>query len=527
MNIYQRDLHQTPEIFRLIKGGDNAAAMAHLGRNPEEVCLRGWMDATPLHIAVSADNLEMVQFLAEHGADLNASRTGASPFPLSWARSRAVAEYLLDRGARLHATALEDATRSDAPEVIGLLLDRGASWEPRSPPYLFCKSVAAIKAYLDHGTTLDGRDDHGRTLLHHLVWSERSEAFDLALARGAPWRKDLLGLDPYYFGRSGGRRRMMEHIQHRYPHLVARTVRAVKATEIHFQDVSFLLPCAVGGNAVIVWTRDERLGRIEIPGDRWAVTRAVHVNVCHVQSFCIDPDGDIVLPAGDDVLLVLDAVTLEVKRTIPVAPGVDIEDIHYLPGRRMYLARGDSYLHLLGLDFERIKTLRVDAPCSGVTLNGPATLVCTRHFNYEASRVLHSLDDDLRLSPITDLEAAGHGAVRSVTLHDHGAIVTFEKIVVAYRQGESGLVESWRSPLDGYPSTHDRSSAVLLGPDCLLVGRGMLLLRLDARTGAQTGVATLDLAGEIKGLHQDPRGERLIVRGGGMKLVRLDGINWR
>ncbi len=317
----------------------------------------------------------------------------------------------------------------------------------------------------------------------------------------------------------------MAHIKERYPELAARTVRAIKPTEIHFAHVSFLVPCAVGGNAVIVWTRGERLGRIEIHEGRWAVTRAVHVNVCPVWSFCIDEDGDIVLPTGDDDFLVLDAVTLEPKRTIPVAAGVDVTNIHSLKSRRAYLAHGgDRHLHLLDLDFELIRSLDVEDPCSEVRMTAPATLVCTRHFNYDASRVLHSLDEELVLTKITDLEDAGHGSVKSVTLHDHGAIVTFERVVVAYRHGEGGLAESWRLPLERYPCERDWSCAALLGPDSLLVGRGRRLLLIDAQSGQVTGAVTLDLAGEIRELHQDARGEYLIVRGAGLKLARLDAI---
>lgn len=207
MNIYQQDFKQTPELFRLITAGENAAAKDRLRQHPAEVLLRGWMDATPLHIAVNADNLEMVEFLVQNGADLDAARSGAYPFPLHWARSLAVATYLVDRGAKLDTRALESATRSDVPEVIALLLDRGATWKPQSPPYLFCRSIAAIQVYLDHKIPLDGADDHGRNLLHHLAWNELLNEFDFAYAHGTPWKEDLCGFDPYYFGRLGGRKK--------------------------------------------------------------------------------------------------------------------------------------------------------------------------------------------------------------------------------------------------------------------------------------------------------------------------------
>ena len=72
--------------------------------------------------------------------------------------------------------------------------------------------------------------------------------------------------------------------------------------------------------------------------ERSAVTKAVHVDVGHVQSFCIGANGDIILPTADDELLILDAVTLQLKRTIPVAGGMDIQIIVYLQSLQMYLA---------------------------------------------------------------------------------------------------------------------------------------------------------------------------------------------
>lgn len=527
MNIYQKDFNRKPEIFRLIKARDNTAAKDHLRRHPDEVLLQGWMDDTPLHIAAGADNLEMVEFLVQNGADVNASRSGRSPFPLHWAKSVAVAKHLLDHGAKLDARALEAATRCDVPEIIALLLDRGATWPAQSPPYLSCRSIAAIQVYVNHGTKLDAGDEQGRHLLHHLAWNDMPDEFDFAYAHGAPWNQDICRLDPYYFAKSGGRRKTMAHIAHRYPERVARTVRSIKATEIHFRHVSHLKPCAAGGNAVLAWTYGERLGRIEIHDGRWMVTTAVHVNVCGVHGFCIDDDGDILLPTNDAALLVLDAVTLQWKRTIALAMGMDVQHIDYLPSRRLYLAHGDNRnVYLLNLDFELVKCHSLSDRPYQVQRNAPATLVCTRHFDQEMFHLLHHLDENLVLTQLVNLEDKGHGHTTRVALGDHDVVVNDENVVVAYRHGNDIFEESWRLPLDRFPSKQGMSCALFVGTNHLFIGKGGQLVHIDMRIPAITGVAALELDGDIMNLYLDASGEYLIVRAAGLKLVRLDRIQW-
>lgn len=320
---------------------------------------------------------------------------------------------------------------------------------------------------------------------------------------------------------------MMAHIKLRYAELGARTVRAIKATEIHFNAVSFSMPCIGDGNALIVWTRDKRVGRIEIRDGRWTVTRAVQIHVCQVQSFCIDGNGDVVVPTADDLLLVLDAVTLQVKRTIAVAAGMDIENICYVSSRQMYLAYGrECSLCLLNLDFELLKFHKLSHCPSNVQVNASGTLVSARYFDHEVFRVLYHLDENLALHQIMDLEECGHGFSKSVTLHDHGAVVHFASVMVGYRYEHAVLQEAWQLSLEKYSSEHDLSYSVFVNPNRIIVGRGKRLLLIAAEIPEIVGVVVLDLTGEIRQLYVDASGEYLIVRGGRIKLVRLHAIPW-
>ena len=55
---------------------------------------------TPLMYAIMNHNLNMVEFLVEHGADINlCNNKGQSPLKIAYKFSRDIAEYLFEKGA--------------------------------------------------------------------------------------------------------------------------------------------------------------------------------------------------------------------------------------------------------------------------------------------------------------------------------------------------------------------------------------------------------------------------------------------
>lgn len=101
----------------------------------------GW---TGLHAAAQQGHLDVVRALLQHGADPNAREVGDNTYPLHWAAASSQSEIvraLLDAGGDVHgvgdvheldtigwATVFHgsNARRGDNPEVVRVLVDRGA-----------------------------------------------------------------------------------------------------------------------------------------------------------------------------------------------------------------------------------------------------------------------------------------------------------------------------------------------------------------------------------------------------------------
>jgi ankyrin repeat protein len=131
--------------------------------------------ACPIHFAAGSGQLEIVRFLADGGADLEAADNDHQLNVLGWATSlgrchEKVARFLLSRGARMtlwSAIALDD--------------------------------VAAVRDLVSRDPSLlqarMSRNEYHRTPLHHAVYCNRPEMVTLLLELGAdPHARDSLGL---------------------------------------------------------------------------------------------------------------------------------------------------------------------------------------------------------------------------------------------------------------------------------------------------------------------------------------------
>lgn len=140
-------LHACLAIFLLMAGtgcgssihdtvaqGDVSSVKAMLERHPEWAQRQTNRGKTPLHYAVSNGQIDCMNLLVEHGADLNArDHTGMTPLHAAAMLGRVrEAEWLLDHGAARDAkdtfgdTPLHTAAVFGQGDMVKMLLERGS-----------------------------------------------------------------------------------------------------------------------------------------------------------------------------------------------------------------------------------------------------------------------------------------------------------------------------------------------------------------------------------------------------------------
>lgn len=120
--------------------GDLLHVRQLLARNPGAMESRDAMCKTPIFFAITFDRRDVLTFLIEHGADINArDKTGLTPLHVASFMSRPhCADALIKAGARIDAvddfgdTPLHSAAIHGMTGMIGFLVRRGADLHARN-----------------------------------------------------------------------------------------------------------------------------------------------------------------------------------------------------------------------------------------------------------------------------------------------------------------------------------------------------------------------------------------------------------
>ena len=189
--------HDPDMVLALTDGGGNAVqlinAAFHQDREQMERLLkfgvsvneRDYDNRTALHIAASEGYVEIVQFLLDSKADVNAiDRFGGSPLTDA-VRDRFGGQS--DDETRNNGDNLAKAARHDHWEAQAVLRLAGGKLVGVDAGVLLCEiastgNLSELKAYCDNGIDLNSQDYDGRTALHLAAANEQIDVLNYLLA---------------------------------------------------------------------------------------------------------------------------------------------------------------------------------------------------------------------------------------------------------------------------------------------------------------------------------------------------------
>jgi ankyrin repeat protein len=185
-------------LLEAVKSGDVEKVKSILGENPSsvskyEINQKGHTGDTPLTVAASKGNLEIVKLLVEHGAVVDAGKEAGDRTPLIEAAGHAhadVVQYLIAKGADVQTKGkgltpllaafawgnLRLGPAGDKEKTIRILLENGAdvnvqdeSWlKTGRTPLMYAVlqgDAALVQTFLAKGARLDLKNKDGETAL--------------------------------------------------------------------------------------------------------------------------------------------------------------------------------------------------------------------------------------------------------------------------------------------------------------------------------------------------------------------------
>ncbi len=178
------------EVLRATRHGDIKHLKRIFAHEPTAREATGHMGRRPLHVAVESEQLDLVRFLIESGANVNGTRENGDT-PLFWAPTAAVAETLIQAGALIHTKdfagrePIHWAAQFARPDVIRLLLDHGCDVnvgdEKRHTPLHWAtgacafihicdmtnpKALDCVRLLIERGADVNARGSDGNVPLH-------------------------------------------------------------------------------------------------------------------------------------------------------------------------------------------------------------------------------------------------------------------------------------------------------------------------------------------------------------------------
>jgi ankyrin repeat protein len=214
--VYASEIHDASDK------GDTAEVKTLLSKQPDLVNAKNEKGSTPLHLASFKGHLEVVKFLLEKGADIEAINGGGftSLQLAAYGGHRDVVEFLIDKGSNLNAinkqmgmTVLDFAFMREMQarklDIAPFLIEKGAEFDvnkKNQSGYTFLDMAIvfgyteAVEYLLGFGADISTLRKDGRTPLINAIFRGRPQIADLLIEKGADVNApDNEGQPPIYW----------------------------------------------------------------------------------------------------------------------------------------------------------------------------------------------------------------------------------------------------------------------------------------------------------------------------------------
>lgn len=200
-NVNIQNKHGFTPLSLAALAGAQAIVRLLLGEEDIDLNLASARWGGPLQIAARDSNLEVLNMLVKAGADPNRSGNSfcyGTPLQMACMErkpqcGKEMVEYLLENGADVAArggslgSALSAAAFRGSPELLSLLLDRGASTNvfdkiDRMPIHFSTRDYDRFQLVLKAGGNIKAKDKMGRTVLHWAAMGGQPRVIEYILA---------------------------------------------------------------------------------------------------------------------------------------------------------------------------------------------------------------------------------------------------------------------------------------------------------------------------------------------------------
>lgn len=512
MNIYQRDHTQVPALFTWIREHKNEEAIKHCLRHPEEINLKGWMNSTPLHIAAEAGNFEMTAWLVKNGANVNSPRSGVYRMAVGWACTAETAELLLENGARLDGEELMLPTAQNHIAVVNALLRFNSPISAESPQYLRARSKEMLDVYVKHQVPIDGCDKNGSTLLHRSAWNDHPELFDYAFRLGVEWRKDNSNRTPYALAKQGRRTTMIEHLKKNYTQYTDYAASPLQTDAYNPERITWMRRVSRHDHLFVALTLDGELLQFRLAGEELQLIKGVSLNVLPIRNYTIDQSGNLVIPTGDNELLLVNPHKLEISNHIQLDAQAVYDQITYLPGHEVFLASGNEWaVHWLDAGFRELSKQSVDDGILFPVVDQSEELLSLYSYDQECYHTIYATDEEGQLKNIQTFDGESTTGY-DLAIDGNEVFVVSVPFVRAYRFKNRTLELSWEKSFAGSWEKIKYGALALLSKHVMVLGCGEAIYLLSRRSGELISQPRVSVSGKIKELIADAPSGKLIIR---------------